>query len=344
MTTWYIGSQNPGTSSFLDTDLVAVNFWVRASVAGLGADGVKSVAAGQHREWERKTAGVRTNFARQLEQFASAIEVGDRVVTFDAAARDAVLVGEVRGDYHYEHQQTIPDHPHVRAVEWLGTVERSQLPDRGAGIENVRGVTVRRLWASPTAPVAALDDAPPAPADLPARGATVTNASDTYSWDPPSGPHRYVLRHAFRGSESAHPLLVVMLNPAANHVPGFRRSTTCHAVRRWGEAHGYDGAVYLNLFSVIEPNSSLLHRISAKDLNGPTADAVLERVGQEVPGPALAGWGNLPPGLDRGSYDRRVAEVERLLDRPLLCLGKTGSGYPRHGRGWRPTDEPIPLR
>jgi hypothetical protein len=135
-----------------------------------------------------------------------------------------------------------------------------------------------------------------------------------------------------------------MLNPAANHLPRFRKSTTCHAVRRWAEARGYDSAVYLNLFSFIEPNSSFLRRVPAHELNGPDADAAIARVGREFEGVAVAGWGDLPPGLDRRSYDRRVADVERLLDRPLICLGLTRNGYPRHGRGWRVTDEPVLLR
>ncbi len=342
MPMWYIASQNPGTSTFLDTSLVAVNFWVRRPVEGLDADGVKSVAAGHHAEWDRKATGVRTNFARQLMQFASMIEVGDDIVTFDAAARRVVLMGVVAGPYRYEDPPTIPDHPHVRAVEWLGTVDRRRLPDSGAGIEYVRGTTVRRLNDAPTPSVRLLDDAPPAPSPSEPNVRTTSNGS--FSWEPATGLHRYVLRQLFRDGSSERSLLVVMLNPAANHLPGFRRSTTCHAVRRWGEAHGYDSAVYVNLFSYIEPNSSFLHRVPPHELNGPEANWHIELIGHEVDGVAIAGWGDLPPGLPRNLYDARVAEVERLLGRQLMCLGFTRSGYPRHGRGWRPADELIPLR
>ncbi len=69
MSTWYIASQNPGTSSFLDTDLVAVNFWVRRPVDGLDADGIKTVATGHHPEWDRKTPGVRTNSSPACSNF-----------------------------------------------------------------------------------------------------------------------------------------------------------------------------------------------------------------------------------------------------------------------------------
>ena len=344
MATWYIASQNPGTSSFLDTDLVAVNFWVRAPVDGLDVAGIKAIAAGRHPEWDRKVPGIQTNFAGQLAQFASGMEIGDDVITFDAAARDVILTGKVRGAYQYEDPQTLPGHPHVRAVEWLGTTDRVRLPDRGAGIEHVRGITVRRLSDAVTAPVAALDDAPLPPAELRSPRPSVASASDEFAWEPASGMHRYVLNHSFRSAPAERPLLVVMLNPAANHVPGFRRSTTCHAVRRWAEAHGYDGAVYVNLFSYIEPNSAFLGRVPPHDLNGPDADRELERVAQGLDGVTIAGWGNLPPGFNRTHYDDRVARIEQLLGRPLFCLGFTRAGYPRHGRGWRVADKLVPLR
>lgn len=343
MTTWYLASQNPGTSSFLDASLVAVNFWVRAPADGLDVDGIKEVTAGLHPEWDRKKPGVRTNFARQLELLASEVAVGDDVVTFDAAARDLILVGRIVGPYSFEDPPTIPDHPHVRAVEWTGTVSRRGLPDGGAGIEYVRGVTIRRLWDDAAPAATSLDDAPMQPPTRP-RTQTSLVPSDAFSWEPASGQHRYVLRQRFRGQSSERPFVVLMLNPAANHLPGFRRSTTCHAVRRWGEAHGYDGAVYVNLFSYIEPNSTFLHRVPSGELNGPDADVAIAAVAEEVTDLALAGWGDLPPGLPRSLYDARVDEVERLIGHELMCLGFTQSGYPRHGRGWRPTDQPVPLR
>ncbi len=343
MATWYIAAQDPGTSSFLEAALVAVNFWVCRSVDGLDSDGVKAAAAGRHPEWDGKTASVRANFARQLAQFASEMKVGDDVITFDARARDLLLIGKVRGAYQYEDPETIPDHPHVRAVEWLGTTDRARLPDAGAGVEHVRGITVRRLSEAPTPPTARLDDAPPPTAEL-AQPSTDSTSPASFTWEPSTGQHRYVLRQVFRGAASTQPLLVVMLNPAANHLPGFRKSTTCQAVRRWGEAHGYDSAVYVNLFSYLEPNSTFLRRVRADELNGPEADAHIQRVGREMDGVAVAGWGNLPPGLHRRLYDGRVARVEQLLGRPLMCLGFTRGGYPRHGRGWQPTDELIPFK
>ena len=147
----------------------------------------------------------------------------------------------------------------------------------------------------------------------------------------------------FGGVEAQRPFLVVMLNPGSNHVEGFRRSSTCHAVRRWGLAHGYDGAIYVNLFTRIEPNSTRLRFIPQNELNGPEADATISQIGKDIDGLAIAGWGNLPTGLQRSRYDARVGDVRDLLGVNLVCLGFTRAGYPRHGRGWRHDDETAAL-
>jgi hypothetical protein len=343
VTTWYVASQNPGTSSFLDASLVAVNFWIRVRCSDRSADAIKASAAGQHPQWDSRSLGTKTNFARQLELFASSVAVGDHVISFDAARRDFILVGRVTSLYRYEDPPTIPDHPHVRDVEWLGALDRDALPDAGAAIAHTRGITVRHVSDVAVLPSAELDDAPVAPSS--GRWRQQTNLPDRFEWEPGEGTHRYVLRQNFRTSSSAeNPFVVIMLNPGANHMPGFRRSTTCHAVRRWGEAHGHDGAVYVNLFSHIEPNSARLCEVPRDALNGPHADAAIADISRAIDGVAIAGWGGLPSGFPRSLYDLRVGEVQRLFGRELTCLGFTRSGYPRHGRGWRPEDALVTLR
>ena len=344
MTTWYVGSQHPGTSTFLDLGLVAVNFVIRAPAGGLDVEELKAVAVGKHEEWDRKVPGVRTNFARQLEAFASRMVEGDDVVTFDSADRDRVYLGKVRSGYRYEDPPSVEGHPHVRDVDWVSETAREDLPDGGKSIEFVRGITVKELWGAPTHGTRPIDDAPEPTVVSAAVAESARLTPDTFTWEPASGLHRYVLRQSFQGQSFERSILVVMLNPGANHLPGFRRSSTCHAVRRWGEANGFDSAIYVNLFTVVEPNSSMLHKRPLRDLNGPDADEVIRRVSQEVDGPAIAGWGNLPPGVDRAGYDKRVREVERLVDRPLMTLGFNQTGYPKHGRRWRPSDQPLPLR
>ena len=61
-----------------------------------------------------------------LYRFANEMHVGDLVLTPDAADA-SVLVGRIAGDYEYRDETPIPDHQHVRRVEWLGRVERDEL-------------------------------------------------------------------------------------------------------------------------------------------------------------------------------------------------------------------------
>ena len=346
MTAWFVASGNPGISSFLETDLVAVNFYVRVPAGGLSPEAIKSAAAGHDPRWDEAVAATRTRFARQLAAFANDIQVGDQVMTFDAARRGTVLVGRVIGSYQYEAEESVVDHPHVLPVEWVGAIDRATLPQGGSDIPSTPGITVRAVYRDEIVPTGPLEDAPARPTASARRSAPVarSRAKDLFEWEPLDGEHRYVLRQQFDGRrEVATPLLVVMLNPAANHLAGFRRSTTCHAVRRWASERGHDGAVYVNLFSRIEPNSARLRDHLGRGLNDAGSDAAIRRIGAEIEGPALAGWGALPPGLPRRLYDERVREVQELLGRELRCLGVTRTGHPRHGRGWRPEDEPQPL-
>lgn len=310
----------------------------------MDADRVKQLADGRHPEWDAKTAGTKTTFARQLVAFASEIQLDDQVITFDKLRREVVLVGQVVDPYRYEDPAAIRDHPHVLGVEWLGTINRSELPDRGATIPRTPGITVRGVYDTAITGWTQLEDRSTAPRSDKRDARRPPTDRDSFEWEPLDGAHRYVLRQSFGGGPVAAPILVVMLNPAANHLAGFRRSTTCHAVRRWASQRGYDGAIYLNLFTYIEPNSTMLRSVPHDELNGDAADSILEAVGREISGPLIAGWGDLPPGLSRARYDARVAEVERLLGREMSCLGFTRSGYPRHGRGWRVEDELVPLR
>src|SRR5206468_315913 len=101
-------------------------------------------------------------------------------------------------------------------------------------------------------PASPIDDKPRAPSrrrdNRREPEARETRDADAFRWEPETGEYRYLLEQTFgRQGTPRRIFLVVMLNPGANHLPGFRRSTTCHAVRRWGFAHGYDGAIYVNL-------------------------------------------------------------------------------------------------
>jgi predicted Mrr-cat superfamily restriction endonuclease len=61
-----------------------------------------------------------------LYRFANEMQIGNLVLTPDAEAM-TVLVGRIASDYEYRNKPPIPDHQHVRRVEWLGRVRRDDL-------------------------------------------------------------------------------------------------------------------------------------------------------------------------------------------------------------------------
>ncbi len=132
MTVWFVASGNPRTSSFLDMAAAAVNFYVRTPADGLEPDVLKTAARGGHPVWDEKNAATKTLFANQLAMFASEIAVGDQVLTFDPGEREIILVGSVTGRYHFEDPSPIVAHPHLLDIQWLGTIPRAALPDRGS--------------------------------------------------------------------------------------------------------------------------------------------------------------------------------------------------------------------
>ena len=64
--TWYVASQDPGSSAFMETSTVAVNFWVRTSCDGFDAEVIKQRADGEHPRSDDLIPGTKTLFANQL--------------------------------------------------------------------------------------------------------------------------------------------------------------------------------------------------------------------------------------------------------------------------------------
>ena len=60
-----------------------------------------------------------------LHKFRSVVQPGDHVVTYDPEKRE-YLLGKVESDYRYD-PAFLEDHPHVRAVAWLGVIGRDSL-------------------------------------------------------------------------------------------------------------------------------------------------------------------------------------------------------------------------
>ena len=76
-----------------------------------------------------------SNAVAVIRKFRSGINVGDKVVTFDPISR-MYLIGEVTSEYVYEPTALTPDHPHIRRVNWGGTLVRDVL---SAGARNSLG-------------------------------------------------------------------------------------------------------------------------------------------------------------------------------------------------------------
>ena len=64
--------------------------------------------------------------AGQLYRFVHEINKGDFVITPIAVSRE-LLIGEVTGDYAFDHQIVSPYYPNVRKVKWLNKVSRDDL-------------------------------------------------------------------------------------------------------------------------------------------------------------------------------------------------------------------------
>jgi hypothetical protein len=90
----------------------------------------------------------------------------------------------------------------------------------------------------------------------------------------------------------------------------------------------------LNLFAFRATDPAVMRR--AADPVGPDNDELLLRYAGGS-SRILAAWGV------HGDYGGRDAQVRRLLDRPLVCLGKTKQGYPRHPLYVSAATRPVPF-
>ena len=67
--------------------------------------------------------------AGQLYRFTRVIQEGDYVLTYLTDSRE-VLIGVVKGPYHYREDAYLDHYPHVRPVEWLNRVSRDAFGSR----------------------------------------------------------------------------------------------------------------------------------------------------------------------------------------------------------------------
>jgi hypothetical protein len=131
------------------------------------------------------------------------------------------------------------------------------------------------------------------------------------------GVYRYTLGRRWAPGPA---VLWIMLNPstadAAVDDPTIRRCIG------FSKAWGYSALTVVNLFALRATNPARLYR--HEDPVGPVNDAHIVTQAQRAV-EAVAAWGTHGALRDRAEY------VRRLVDGiPLVCLGVTRGGHPRH--------------
>ena len=132
--------------------------------------------------------------------------------------------------------------------------------------------------------------------------------------------YRYALTRVWAAEERR--LLYVMLNPST--ATEAQNDPTIERCERRARALGYGGFRAVNLFALRETDPVAMRR--AERPVGAGNDAAL-RDGALWADVVLAAWGVHGTHLGR---DAEVLEILRDSGRPLLCLGQTQGGQPRH--------------
>ncbi len=136
----------------------------------------------------------------------------------------------------------------------------------------------------------------------------------------PCEKYRYSLTCAWAPSERR--LLYVMLNPSK--ATELANDPTIERCERRARALGYGAFRVVNLFALRETSPARLKK--ARRPEGPAnSEHILSAV--DWADDVLAAWG--VHGAHRKQGDI-VAESLRSTGKPLLCLGRTKDGYPRH--------------
>ncbi len=132
--------------------------------------------------------------------------------------------------------------------------------------------------------------------------------------------YRYALTRTW--DKTGRRLLYIMLNPSKATEQA--NDPTIERCERRARALGYGGFRACNIFAWRETDPTIMRKASAPV--GPDNDRVLLE-GCLWATDILCAWGA------HGVHQNRGTEVARLLHgtgRPLLCLGQTRTGQPRH--------------
>lgn len=132
--------------------------------------------------------------------------------------------------------------------------------------------------------------------------------------------YRYRLRRSFAGNvleKPVRPVTFLMLNPST--ATALEDDPTIRRCIGYARAWGYTDLLVANIFALrsTDPDALLSHA----DPVGPENDAVLA----DLPdGPVIAAWGS------HIAARKRAGRVVELVRRPLMALGVTQGGAPRH--------------
>ncbi len=132
-----------------------------------------------------------------------------------------------------------------------------------------------------------------------------------------NGPYRYLLWRHWNEGQSR--LLWIMLNPSVADEQV--NDPTLRRLVGFSRSFGFGGLDVVNLFALRSSSPKALTK--ASDAIGPENDRYIQEAVARADKIVVA-WGN------EGAFCGRARTVLARIDRPLLCLGMTKSGYPRH--------------
>lgn len=119
------GNDNELVEEFESQSLVAIGWGEIGDVAEVNSyDEMKARFNATDRFSEHNNRWIAQN-AGQMNRFANEMQNGDLVLTYDKTERE-YLVGEVTGGYEWKPDDHPANYPHVRRVEWAGTVSRDE--------------------------------------------------------------------------------------------------------------------------------------------------------------------------------------------------------------------------
>lgn len=148
----------------------------------------------------------------------------------------------------------------------------------------------------------------------------------------PCERYRYTLSRVW--DTAGLQLLFVMLNPST--ATEARNDPTIERCERRARALGYGGFCAANIFAWRETDPAALRRVA--DPVGPENDAMLADCAARADA-VIAAWGVHGAHRDRGAA---VAALLRATGRPLLHLGLSKHGHPRHPLYIAYAREPAP--